>query len=99
VREARARELPLLFVYFYPRYELAGEGWRERFLREEAARLSLDVFDSKQLFLAEAERRRVSPLAFYEGGHPNALGNDLVAAALAERLRAGQGAERSQSSP
>ncbi|RIL07894.1 MAG: hypothetical protein DCC71_01445 [Proteobacteria bacterium] len=99
VREARDRDLPLLFVFFYPRYELDFVGWRERFLREAAARLAVETLDTKQVLLAEASRRGVPAHSFYEGGHPNALGNDLVAAALAERLRARQGAERSQSAP
>jgi len=99
VAEARRRDLPLELVFFFPRYELDHVGWRETFLKTEAERLGVPYLDTKELYLAEARRRGVQPDAFFDGGHPNALGNELVAAALAERLRAPYGASRSQSAP
>ena len=89
VADVRGRGLPLLFVLFYPRYELDHVGWRETLLRDVMARQGVPYVDMKELFLAEAQRRGVPPESFFDGGHPNAAGNDIVAAALAERLRAG----------
>jgi hypothetical protein len=88
VQDARRAQHPLLVVIFYPRYELGYVGWRETFLKEALRQHGVEFLDTKEVFLAEASRRGVSPVSFYDGGHPNALGNDLIAAALVERLGA-----------
>lgn len=86
VAEARRAQLPLLVVLFYARYEFGYVGWRERFLTNELERRGVPYLDTKEILLAEASRRGVPPVSFYDGGHPNAVGNDLIAAALADRL-------------
>jgi hypothetical protein len=92
VEEAARRDLPLFFVLFYEPGELRRSGWRERFLRAELERLRAPYLDTKELFLRLA-RERSQPLAdFYRrtDAHPSALGNLLVAEALAQAWKDGR---------
>ncbi len=65
VREARAGELPLLFVIFYSRPELGYRGWRESFLKETLDRLEAPYLDTKEIFLRLRAERRIEPESLY----------------------------------
>ncbi len=88
VREARAGELPLLFVLFYSRPELGYEGWRESFLRETLDRLGAPYLDTKEIFQRLRAEQRIEPESLYypQNGHLNEAANCIVATAIAEYL-------------
>jgi hypothetical protein len=91
VGEARRRGLQPFFVLFYEPTELHRSGWRETFLRAELGRLEVPYLDTKELFLRLARERSQPLAAFYRttDAHPSALGNLLVAEALARAWQDG----------
>lgn len=90
VKLAREEDATLLFVLFYGEWELGFEGWRERFLKQEFARLGVPVLDTKPLFLNYAAAHGVPVSSLYfptPNQHPRPLGNRVVARAIADQLR------------
>jgi hypothetical protein len=89
VEEAARRQLPLFFVLFYEAGELRRAGWRETFLRAELERLRVPYLDTKELFLRTAQERSwpIADLYRTTDAHPSALGNLVIAEALARDWR------------
>jgi lysophospholipase L1-like esterase len=88
VEEAQSHEVPIVFVIFYIRMELDEETWRERFLLETLDSLQVPYLDTKAVLVeaAAAGSGRLSDFYQADGNHLNALGNELVAQALADTL-------------
>lgn len=87
VREAQSHNLPLLFVIFYPEWELTYQGWRELYLKDLLNRLQVPYIDTKQIFLRRAEEQAGQVAQFYyppPNNHLNELGSRIVAEAIAE---------------
>lgn len=88
IEENRVRDEKLLFVLFYNREEMAYEGWREKFMKEQMKETRANFIDSKRVLLKKAGELRKPMAAFYEpGGCLNELGNEAVVEAIAERLK------------
>jgi lysophospholipase L1-like esterase len=90
VGETRGAGREALFVIFYGEPGLYQTSRRERFLKEQFGRLQAPVVDTKRVLLEAAQREAVSPSVYYQqgDGHPNARGNRVMAAAIAEALAA-----------
>jgi hypothetical protein len=88
VREARAADLPLLFVIFCAQWELHTSDWRETFLKEQLARWSVPYVDTKEVLLhaARSESAKVSNYYYPVNGHLNERGNKVIAEQIAGRL-------------
>ena len=101
VAEARSRDLPLLFVIFYPQWEFNYDGWREQFLKEQFARLEVPYIDTKALAQKAVENQQAAESqqgaeesldisVFYNpppDSHPSELGNKVVAEAIADYFK------------
>lgn len=85
VDEAKANDLPLLFVIFYREEEFGFEGWRELLLKELFTRLKVPYVDTKAVFLQQAAERSLKIGDFYDPRHDhlNELGSQVVAEAIA----------------
>ena len=84
VGEASTHNLPILFVLFYPEWELEYTGWRETFFTGVLDQLNVPYIDTKQLFLSQA----LLPIQFYDTdhGHLNKQGGRVVAQAIVEYI-------------
>jgi hypothetical protein len=90
VEEARVNDLPIVFVIFYGRRELDEESWREIFLKNIFEELDVPYIDTKAVLNDKAREHSMNIHEFYlykyNNDHPNALGNCVIAAAIAEYL-------------
>ena len=83
VERARRAALPLRFVLFYAPYDLCYEGWRERFLKRQLARLGVAFLDTKPP-LIEASGKTCDPSRHYlSNGHFTGEGNAFIARLIA----------------
>ena len=83
-KNASERELSLGVVIFYSQKELSEDGWREEFLKETLDDLKIPYFDTK-LYLADYVKRHgvvLEDLYYRDNGHPNELGNKVIAEGL-----------------
>jgi len=88
VKEARAQTHPLLFVLFYNREELTYKGWRERFIKSEMKRLKAPYVDTKEVLVRKSVQSGIPVKEFYlPDGHLNSLGNQVVAFAIADKMK------------
>jgi hypothetical protein len=87
-KDASERGLPLGVVIFYSQGELSEEGWREVFLKETLQTIDIPYFDTK-LYLSEYVKNngmRLEDLYYSDNGHPNELGNEVIAEGLVQWL-------------
>lgn len=87
IEEASRHGLSIMFVTFASDINSSGEGWRESLLHAEITQHKVPYLDTRALFLAKAHQQGIDALDFMaQDGHPNARGNQIIAAALAKRL-------------
>jgi hypothetical protein len=90
LEEARANDLPIMFVIFYGGRELEQQGWREIFLKDLLKRLDVPYVDTKAVLNNKAREHSMDVREFYlykyNNDHPNALGNCVIAAEIAGYL-------------
>ncbi len=89
VQASRTKDLPLLFVFFYGERELLYTGWRETFLKEQAAKWEMPYVDTKQVMLQASRDRGIQLSEFFiqRDGHPSPIANNLIAVAIINHLK------------
>jgi hypothetical protein len=88
VTQFKNEKTPLLFVLFYNKEELPYQGWREKFVKTQLDNLQAQYIDSKELLLEQSKIAAVKPESFYsKDGHLNEKGNEIVAIAIATRIK------------
>lgn len=85
--EARTYRAPLHVVLLYAPWDFTHQGWRERFLKAELARLGADVIDTKPALLAAAEGDLDRLYLPAPNHHPNDQGNRVIAETIAAHLK------------
>jgi hypothetical protein len=86
--EAQRLGMPLYAVLFLSREEFAQPTWREGFLRRTFDELGIPCFDTRPAIEAHmrATGETLDTLYFTDNGHPNALGNAVIAKGLRDFL-------------
>jgi len=89
VREARSTGTSLVFVIFYGLAALQQPDWREAFLRQHFDALHAEFVDTRPVLLDASRRDGIDVTAYYRPDtHHNRQGNALIAAGIADYLRA-----------
>lgn len=78
----------LLYVLFHPLSDLVEPDYRSTFFREALDELGIECFDTRDPLLAYLNESGAKPGDLYVTGHHNDLGNQVIAEALLEALRA-----------
>lgn len=89
VRDARAHEVRLLFAILYGEMALGRPSWRTAFLTEKLSDLDARFLDLRPILLEAARSEAEGVSAFFfpaPNFHPNALGNQVAARAIADAL-------------
>ncbi|MCB9885299.1 MAG: hypothetical protein H6838_07395 [Planctomycetes bacterium] len=86
---ARANDLDLVYVIFYPPAALRGTDWREEWLKDELNRLGVPFVDTKPLLLEHCKKTgaTVDTLYVQADGHHNAAANHVIGDGVAAYLR------------
>jgi hypothetical protein len=82
----------LLYVIFYDHEQLLRPRLRERFFIEELASLGVDTLDTAPVLLNYSREHGIDASELYDNGHHNDLGNQVIAAALAQAIEKRVGA-------
>jgi hypothetical protein len=87
--ESAEKDVDLRVVLFYSRGEVAESGWREEFLHSELKELGIPYFDSKQQLRRHMTETglTIRELYYDDNGHPNELGNRVIAEGIHGWLR------------
>jgi hypothetical protein len=88
VHEARQNQLRILFVSFPSRTELDQPGWRSDFLRDTFKELKVPHVDGRPALQQHIRQSGKEKSAYFltDDNHPNSLGNQVLAKAIAERI-------------
>lgn len=83
-----AEHWPLVFVLFYPEWQLTEMNWRESFLLNTLNELNIEYVDTKPMLLryAGANGLALSDLYDQDNGHPNELANRVIAGLIFSAL-------------
>jgi len=88
-KQAKARNVRLLFLLFYSEGDLRTTTWEEALLKEELGRRGIPFLDTKPLLLAYAEKQNLPLSDFYiPNGHHNNVGNQRISESLQAALSA-----------
>jgi len=88
-KQAKARNVRLLFLLFYREGDLRMTTWQEALLKEELGRRGIPFLDTKPLLLAYADKQNLPLSDFYvPDGHHNNLGNQRISESLHAALSA-----------
>jgi lysophospholipase L1-like esterase len=87
-QDASKRELSLGVVIFYSQEELSEASWRVKFLQETLQALEIPYFDTRLSISGYVEDNRMTldDLYYPDNGHPNELGNKVIAEGLTKWL-------------
>ncbi len=88
VGECQEKQIPLFFVLFATKEEMAYEGWREKFLKAEVRRAGADYIDGKKILIHQARLQSKNPQDYFlSEGHLTADGNAIIANAVVKHLQ------------
>ncbi len=88
VQETRGHNVPLTFLFFPADLTANADGWREKFVRQEAQRLNVPLMDARTI-LMEATRKNGEDFnsMYSNDGHPSRRANELIANSLSLMMR------------
>jgi hypothetical protein len=88
-KQAKARNVRLLFLLFYAEGDLRMTTWQEALLKQELGHRRIPFLDTKPLLLAYADKENLPLSDFYvPNGHHNNLGNQRISESLHAALSA-----------